>query len=67
MNQSMSYAAVSSKVKKAAQEYGKQIQAGTLTLDVCQDMVSQPDKYSLDLFQIAGLAMATACFQCSAE
>jgi hypothetical protein len=62
MNQSMSYAKVKELCKEHAMKFGARIQSGEITLEQAHKMM-QEDK--LDLFQVAGLAQAIACFQCS--
>lgn len=63
-DQTMSYFAVKQRSKSRARVYGKKILAGELTLESAHKMLINPDANHLDLFDIAGLAQAIACFQC---
>lgn len=63
-HQSMSGREAQSRIDQRAQAYAALIQSDVLTL---QDAHQQLVTGNLDLFQIAGLAKALACFQCSAS
>lgn len=62
VHQSMSAQAVQSRIDKEAQKYGAMIRDEHWTVAHAHDVLTG-DK--LNLFQIAGLAKAVACFQCS--
>lgn len=64
IHQSMSGRAAQARIDTAAGEYARLISAGTWTLAHAHEMLRDG---GLNLFQIAGLAKAIACFQCSAD
>ncbi|MDF3837115.1 hypothetical protein P3W85_29790 [Cupriavidus basilensis] len=66
-HQSISARAVQARIDKAAQEYGALIRDDHWTLQHAHDVLIHADRDGLDLFKIAGLAKAIACFQCSAD
>jgi hypothetical protein len=65
MQQSMSGQAVQKKIDVQAQKFANRFNSGTWTLNHAHSVLQDADKHELDLFQIAGLAKAIACFQCS--
>lgn len=65
MEQSMSYMAVKERSKAEALKFAAKINAGEVTLEQAHKMLMAPDENHLNLFEIAGLAQAIACFQCS--
>lgn len=67
MEQSMSYQAVKERCRTEVMKFGDRIQNGELTLEAAHKMLLAPDENKLDLFQIAALAQAISCFQCSDE
>lgn len=67
IHQSMSASAVQRKIDTAAQTYGALIRDETWTLQHAHEALIDADKHGLDLFQVAGLAKAIACFQCTAD
>lgn len=66
-HQSMSSRAVQARIDKAAQEFGALIRDDHWTLQHAHDVLMHADREGRDLFTIAGLAKAIACFQCSEE
>ncbi len=66
-HQSMSARAVQSRIDKAAQAYAALIRDDHWTLQHAHDVLIHADRDGLDLFSIAGLAKAIACYQCSEE
>jgi hypothetical protein len=65
LHQSISYLAVKTRTKTEAQKFGEKIKSGELSLENAHLLLINPDVQKLNLFQIAGLAQAIACFQCS--
>lgn len=66
-HQSMSARAAQARIDKAAREYGALIRDEHWTLQHAHDVLIHADRDSLDLFGIAGLAKAIACYQCSED
>lgn len=64
LTQSMSGMAAQQRIDKEAQAYGRLIRDEMFTLSEAHSMLIAKDS-GLDLFGIAGLAKAIACFQCS--
>jgi hypothetical protein len=65
MEQSMSGQAVQQKIDVQSKKFANRLSGGTWTLNDAHNVLLDADKHELDLFQIAGLAKAIACFQCS--
>ncbi|WP_434716361.1 hypothetical protein [Paraburkholderia sp. A3RO-2L] len=66
-HQTMSAVAVQSRIDVECEKYTKRIDSGELTLSHAHTVLTNSDAYNMDLFKIAGLAKAFACFQCSAD
>lgn len=66
-HQSMSDRAVQARIDGAAREYAALIRDDHWTLHHAHDVLIHADRDGLDLFKIAGLAKAIACFQCSED
>lgn len=64
VHQSMSAFAVQKLIDKEAQNYGAMIRDEHWTLAHAHDVLRGDN---LDLFKLAGLAKAIACFQCTSE
>lgn len=65
LHQSMSARVVKARIEREAQAYGRLIRDEEWTLELAHQCLLQAQANKLDLFMIAGLAMAIACFQCS--
>lgn len=70
IHQTMSARAAQARIDRAAQEFGAMIRDEHWTLEYAHQRLREIDgapgtRGSLNLFQIAGLAKAIACFQCS--
>lgn len=70
MHQSMSARTAQAKIDVEAQNYGAMLRDEHWTLEHAHQVLSDgvnrtPGLRGLNLFQIAGLAKAIACFQCS--
>lgn len=62
MHQTMSGMSFDQKIKKHTQDYTIAISSGALTLEAAHNKLKNDN---LSLFQVAALAKAIACFQCS--
>ena len=67
IHQSMSAKSADVRINQEAQKYGLLIRNEEWTLEYAGKVLADLDKHNLDLFQIAGLAKALICFQCSVE
>lgn len=67
IHQTMSGMAAQKKIDAAAQQYAANIGNEIWTLQHAHEVLIDADKHGLDLFQVAGLAKAIACFQLTAE
>lgn len=66
IHQTMSGQAADARIKKEAQKYAEKIATGYWTLESAHMQLRMgADGGTMSLFQIAGLAKAIACFQCS--
>jgi hypothetical protein len=65
LNQTMSARAVQLLVDAEAQRYGELIRDQTWSLEHAHYVLTHIDQEKLDLFSVAGLAMAIAWYQCS--
>lgn len=67
MHQTMNGKSAQKRIDEHAQRYAGKFISNEWSLAYAHEMLKAPDAHKLDLFQIAGLAKATACFQCSTE
>ncbi|VWC52662.1 hypothetical protein BLA23254_08050 [Burkholderia lata] len=65
LQQTMSARAVQLRVDAEAQRYGELIRDQTWSLEHAHYVLTHADQEKLDLFAVAGLAMAIAWYQCS--
>lgn len=64
IHQTMSGRAAQKLIDSSAQKYAMLIANEEWSIDYAHSVLRAPDKHGLDLFSIAGLAKAIACFQC---
>ena len=67
LHQTMSGRKAQELIDCSAQRYAQLIRDEKLSLSDAHVALTNPGREELDLFQIAGLAKAIACFQCSAD
>lgn len=67
IQQTMSGKSAQKMIDASAQKFATLIVNEEWTIEFAHSVLLAPDKHGLDLFNIAGLAKAIACFQCVAE
>lgn len=67
VHQTMSARLAQEHIDKHAQKFGALILNEEWDLEHAHSVLAEPDKNGLDLFAIAGLAKAIACFQCDGD
>ncbi|WP_060074077.1 hypothetical protein [Burkholderia cepacia] len=66
-HQTMSGRSAQARIDLAAERYTALIMEDTWTLERAHYVLTHVDQEKLDLFDVAGLAKAIACFQCTAD
>lgn len=66
-NQTMSGRSAQARIDLAAERYIDLLMNDEWTLEHAHHVLTHIDQHKLDLFDVAGLAKAIACFQCVAD